>query len=568
MRARPRYIVLVLALFLLVFGVGIGASVQSDFGSVLVSEVDFQAADGSWIHSTLQKPSYATSSDPVPGVVVIHGSLQSKEWLMAFGIELARRGFVTLTIDVNGHGNSDPGSGSGGAALDYLASLDYVNDSAIGLIGHSMGGGVSWRAISESSVVVVALVLVGSWVPTNLSSVPYIPNLLVTVGDFSSLSSYPRNLTPLEASFGVTDIEPDITYGSFAEGTARRVAFGRTNHLFETIEPTIVSETVEWMKDSLKGGAEDAHWISSSDLVYGFWLLGGFIGLFGTILSIFPILAILLDLQYFSHLRKQPESKEGVSNRQFLGYGLVYGAIGLGLFFPSLAIGEILDAFIQFPQRYGISVASWMLGSAIVSLLVLLVIVRRRDLGFTVDINFKEFLSRFGKYCIPAFLVVGWLYAWTLLVDLGLALDLRVFLPGFNDLTWTRALFVVPYFFVFLIYALVEGKWLTSVLLTSEKNSWLSTQVSWTAKAMFIKCIPFVVMISIEYGLGVLTGVPAVPSFIGFTFLFFYAFTLWFAVATVVVLWGYRLTGDYYIGAILNALMYAWLLATILSFRV
>ncbi|UCE09134.1 MAG: alpha/beta fold hydrolase [Candidatus Thorarchaeota archaeon] len=566
MGLRPRYMVLVLALFLLVLGVGTAASVQSGFGSVLVSEVDFQAVDGSWIHSTLQKPIHATSSEPVPGVVVVHGSLQNKEWLMAFGIELARRGFVALTIDVNGHGNSDPGTGSGGAALDYLASLEYVNDSAIGLIGHSMGGGVCWRALSESSVAVDALVLVGSWVPTNISSIPYIPNLLVTVGDFSSLSSYPGNLTPLESSFGVTDVEPGITYGDFGDGTARRVAFGRTNHLFETIEPTIVSETVEWMKDSLKGGTEDAHWISSSDLVYGFWLLGGFIGLFGAILTIFPVLAILLDLPFFSHLRKQPEPKEGMTSKQFLGYGLVYGAIGLTLFFPLLAIGQILDAFIRFPQHFGIPVVSWMLGSAIVSFLVLRMIVRRRDLGFTVNISFKEFLTRFGKYCLPAFLVVGWLYAWTLLVDLGFALDLRVFLPGFNDLTWTRTLFVLPYFFVFLVYALVEGKWLTSVLLTSEKNSWLGTQVSWTVKAMFIKCIPYLIIISFEYGLGVITGVPVVPSMVGFTFLFFYAFTLWFAVATIVILWGYRLTGDYYVGAILNALMFGWLLATILSF--
>ena len=62
---------------------------------------------------------------------------------MAFGIELARRGFVVLTIDANGHGNSDPGTGSGAAALDYITSLDYVDSTQIGLIGHSMGGGIS-----------------------------------------------------------------------------------------------------------------------------------------------------------------------------------------------------------------------------------------------------------------------------------------------------------------------------------------------------------------------------------------------------------------------------------------
>lgn len=137
---RKRYIVLILGLIVMLSGVTLAAGTQSGFGTVNVTEVDFQAADGSMIHSTLQRPTYATDADPLPGVVVIHGSLQNKEWLMAFGIELARRGFVVLTIDANGHGNSEPGSGSGTAALDYIASLDYVDSSQIGLIGHSMGG--------------------------------------------------------------------------------------------------------------------------------------------------------------------------------------------------------------------------------------------------------------------------------------------------------------------------------------------------------------------------------------------------------------------------------------------
>ena len=180
-----RYLVLIMSIALLLSGVAVSSSVQSNFGLVLVTEVDFSAADGSNIHSTLQRPTYATDSNPLPGVVVIHGSLQNKEWLMAFGIELARRGFVVLTIDANGHGNSDVGTGSGTAALEYIASLDFVNSSSLGLIGHSMGGGIAWSAIRDSSIQVNALVLVGSWAST--ANATYPNNLLVTVGSFDSL---------------------------------------------------------------------------------------------------------------------------------------------------------------------------------------------------------------------------------------------------------------------------------------------------------------------------------------------------------------------------------------------
>ncbi|MFW9768598.1 MAG: alpha/beta hydrolase family protein, partial [Candidatus Thorarchaeota archaeon] len=357
-KMKRRYLVFLLGLIIMFSGIIGAASIQTGFGTVVVSEVDFQAADGSMIHSTLQKPIYAADSNPLPGVVVIHGSLQSKEWLMAFGIELAKRGFVVLTIDANGHGNSDPGSGSGTAALEYITSLDYVDDTQIGLIGHSMGGGIALSAIEESSVYVRALVFVGSGFWTEPD---YTPNTLVAVGYFDSLSSYPQNLTGLEPYFNVTGIAPGTTYGDFANNTARRVIFAPTNHLFETINPIIISETVDWMKNSLKGGVEDEYWIASTSLVYPFWLAGGLFGLLGALLTVFPLIAILLDIPVFSELKGEPKEKS-TTTRSFIGYGIVLGLIGTITFFPFLFVGTLLSYVIPFPQSYGIPVMSWMIG--------------------------------------------------------------------------------------------------------------------------------------------------------------------------------------------------------------
>ena len=353
-------------------GTAVASNTQSNFGSVIVTEVDITADDGSNIHSTLQRPVYATSSDPLPGVVVIHGSLQNKEWLMAFGIELARRGFVVLTIDANGHGNSDAGEGSGTAALDFITSLDYVNSSSIGLIGHSMGGSIAWTAISESSVQVNALVLVGS--RTSPANATYPNNLLVTVGSFDSLSSIPRNLTLLEEAFNVTDIEEGKPYGSFDDGTARKVVIAPTNHLFETIDPIIVSESVEWMKDSLKGGIKDENWMPKEDLTYGYWLAGGFISLLGVILTIFPLLAILMTVPFFDELNKEPPSDNPASGKTYTSHGLLYGLIGIGSFFPLLGLGF----FLPLPQNYAGSIVSWILGSALIATLFLYILMKRQ----------------------------------------------------------------------------------------------------------------------------------------------------------------------------------------------
>jgi len=549
-------------------GTLMAASVQNGFGSIAVTEIDFQAADGSLIHSTLQKPNYATDTDPLPGVVVIHGSLQNKEWLMAFGIELARRGFVVLTIDANGHGNSEAGSGSGAAALDYIASLDYVDDTQIGLIGHSMGGGISWSAMEDSSVYVRALVLVGSGFS---SGATYTPNTLLATGNFDSLSSYPHNPTLLDPYFNVTGVVPGITYGNFSDNNARRAVFPSTNHLFETIDPVIVSESLEWMKNSLKGGIEDEYWIASTSLLYPLWLVGGLFGLLGSLLTIFPLIAILLSIPLFSDLRGEP-SEQSVSTRSFVGNGIVYGLIGAITFFPFLLIGTVLSFVIPFPQYYGIPIMSWMVGSGLVAAFFLFIILRRR--GTTSNLTIRGLLGTGSEKPIPIIvktlvltsIVFIWMYALTLMVDLGLALDLRIFLPGLHDLTLAQASFVPLYFVVFLIYFLIEGAWLTGSMLPEGSGTWTKIQLNWTVKAVLIKTFPYLILIAFEFVGGFLAGAPLVPGIIGYSWLFFYAFAPWFAVCTVITMFGYRVTGNRWLGAMVNAILCAWLLASILAF--
>lgn len=557
-RLRFRYLFLILSMALMLSGVALAGSVQSDLGAVIVTEVDFQAADGSNIHATLQQPIYATSSNPLPGVIVYHGSLQNKEWLMAFGIELARRGFVVLTPDANGHGNSDDGVGSGAAALEFLAALNYVDLSAIGLIGHSMGGGTAWQAIDATSIDVKAVVLVGSWIRPEWNAT-YPNNLLVTVGDFDSLFSG-RDATMLEDVFNTTDVTDGTLYGDFSTGTARKYVLAETNHLFETVDPEIVRETVEWMKDSLKGGMEDSNWIPSGDLIYSWWLVGGFMATLGVVLTIFPLLTILLDTSVFASLKK--ESKQGVVENQeapgpFTKWGLMYSIIPPLTFFPLLLIGT----FIPFPQAYGAAISTWFLGTA----LILFVLLRPAS-KMMQSIQLPRSTSLLLRSFFLALVVILWLYGWTLLVDLGFALDFRCFLPGLNDLTVARALFVPIYAVVFFVYFLVDSMWLMGPLKPSDVEPWYKGQTIWSTKSILIKCYPFAILISYEYLLGLLLGYSVVPGLIGYSFLFFYAFAPWFAVSAVISVWCYRSTDTYYLGAFIKALLFAWMLATILAF--
>jgi hypothetical protein len=456
------------------------------------------------------------------------------------------------------------GNESGIAAVEYLADLDYVDETAIGVIGHSMGSGIGWEAILHASVTPKAFVVVGGWTGNESVAV----DILVTVGSFDSFFSG-TDLQDIANALGLPSVEPGVTYGNFSDGTARRFVVVPTNHLFETIQPTIVSESVEWMKDSLKGGTEDAHWIPSESLIYPLWLVGGFLSVVGLLLTAFPLIVILLEVPLFSKIREKP-SGYSADRRTFWTFGIVYGALGLITFFPFLLIGGILGDLMHFPQSLAMSAMTWIVGTGLLALLVLYLGLRTR---FDLPVKFGDLWRTNGKFIdgllralLIGLIVFAWFYAWTLVADWGLALDIRCFLPGFNDLTVPEAVLMPIYFVGFLIYFMVESFWFMEVMRPETKGSWRVTQLWWTVKTVFIKTIPFLIMIAFEYLGGLLAGTSLVPEMIGFSWLFFYAFTPWFAVCAAIIAFAYRLTGKHWLGPILSALICAWLLATIIAF--
>lgn len=100
-------------------------------------------------------PENASVDNPVPAMVCIHGNYNSKEMQLNQYIELARRGFVVVTIDMSGHGYSDRavdslthGSLGAEAAVEYIMSLGCVDETRVGITGHSMGGNASATALS------------------------------------------------------------------------------------------------------------------------------------------------------------------------------------------------------------------------------------------------------------------------------------------------------------------------------------------------------------------------------------------------------------------------------------
>lgn len=91
-------------------------------------------------------PQNATAASPAPAVVIMHGGLSNKNTTAPVFIELARRGFVVVAFDAMGHGKTDKAVDAlthntmGMEAMVELAmSLPCVDENQVGVTGHSWG---------------------------------------------------------------------------------------------------------------------------------------------------------------------------------------------------------------------------------------------------------------------------------------------------------------------------------------------------------------------------------------------------------------------------------------------
>lgn len=130
------------------------------------------AVKGKVVSGILFVPNNASAENPLPAVVLTHGYLNNREMQLQNAIELARRGFIVLTVDREGHGNYD-NSGSQNAMMatnglydsaKYLYNLDIVDKSKIGISGHSMGGYTTAATLAaDKNVGIVSAGLMQAW---------------------------------------------------------------------------------------------------------------------------------------------------------------------------------------------------------------------------------------------------------------------------------------------------------------------------------------------------------------------------------------------------------------------
>ncbi|MDF1604865.1 prolyl oligopeptidase family serine peptidase [Nocardioides sp. YIM 152315] len=128
--------------------------------------------DGATVSGELLVP---TGRGPFPALVLNHGHIDPGYYTLGLGMSreqewFAANGFVVLHTDYRGHAASDPVSDLGRetrlvytrdaiGAVEALEQERYVDDERLGMVGRSMGGGVTYNAIVAQPDLVDAAVV-------------------------------------------------------------------------------------------------------------------------------------------------------------------------------------------------------------------------------------------------------------------------------------------------------------------------------------------------------------------------------------------------------------------------
>jgi len=127
----------------------------TNFGRVKIEQINIDAR-GALLDGELYYPVGTSDESSLPAVIVTHGAGCTHKGMNSYCIELARRGFVVFAFSANGSGISEfpkrdeIGGGEqdynarntpGGLydALEFVRTLKFVDQTRIGMMGHSQG---------------------------------------------------------------------------------------------------------------------------------------------------------------------------------------------------------------------------------------------------------------------------------------------------------------------------------------------------------------------------------------------------------------------------------------------
>jgi dienelactone hydrolase len=501
--SKRRWWLIVAGLVIVLAGAFLAQLVRTTDGTT-VRDIRFTGTNGTVMTALLYVPKNATPSTPAPGILAVHGYINSRETQDGFAIEFARRGYVVLSLDQTGHGYSGGAAFSNGFGgpdgLKYLRSLPMVDTNQIGLEGHSMGGWAVLAAAAAMPDAYSSMVLEGSSTGAPFAqegSTTWPRNLALVFSRYDEFSKIMWDVDraqdlpaseKLQAVFGTdAPVAEKRLYGAVAEGTARKLYQPNTTHPGDHFSAAAIGNATEWFATTLNGGTPRP----VSDQIWYWKEVGTGIGLVGFVMIMLGVFDALVRLPLFASMRVEAIAAADHRDRRWWRAFAVNTALPALLFFPTfIAAFLLLPASSLLPQAVTTQITLWAVVGAGISLLIGRLMRRPAD----------THQSDWTKSILLAAVTVAAGYGALLLVDQLFLTDFRLWvvavkLPNLRQLG-IAAIYFLPITFAFLVMT----RSLSSATVRSDTG-----RFQYLA-AILMLTTGFIVMLSVIYGLFFMTG--------------------------------------------------------------
>ena len=549
---KPAWPLALFGLLILMSGALLAHMVRTSDG-ISVRDIRFAGTNGKTMSALLYVPAGASQNRRAPGILAVHGYINSRETQDGFAIEFARRGYVVLSIDQTGHGYSGGpafSNGFGGPdGLRYLRSLPMVDTTQIGLEGHSMGGWTVLAAAAAMPDAYRAIVLEGSSTGAPFAkegSTTWPRNLALVFSRYDEFSKIMWGVDraidvarseKLKAVFGTNEpITEARTYGAIGAGTARVLHQPSTTHPGDHFSNEAIGRATDWFAATLKGGTPK----SASDQIWFWKEVGTGVGLIGFVMILLGAFDILVRTSFFNSLRALAVPAVDRRDRAWWRAFAISTTAPALLFFPAFIVAFLLlPASLALPQAVTTQIALWALSGA--GLTVLINRFAERSLATAP--------SDWSLSILLAIVTVAVGYISLVIIDRVFHTDIRfwivaVKLPSVGQL-WIAAIYVVPITLAFL----VTLKTLCHVL-TVRGDAGITRYAS----AILALTSGFTVMLGLIYGIFFATGT-LVTGFDPLSTVIALQFVPVLGAAAVIAMFTWRRTGSYRPGAILVGIL-------------
>ena len=518
-------------------------------------------------------PSNASAENPVPGIIDVHGFYNNKEMQDAFYVELARRGYVVLVADMAGHGESDVtfdpsaniilATDNSGMepALEWLMSQPYVDETKMGITGHSQGGRAcgwlmqhliraehgdyvkAYLGQSNSAGLTAILDEFGEFpdtLTTGTIMCQYDEFSIVRDNSYDYLNSTQANLLISQAYPDISGsvvsgqiytadgpVTPDIAKGETLNGEKGAVVYWpNIIHPWAHFSSRCSGYATTFFY-SVLGIPSGAKFINPSNQIWQLKEIFNFIGLIGMLLLIVPLVKLLLRLPAFASLKKSreeidarlPEYK-GANKWTFWLNGILMSALVAIVFqriFSNYRFGNYLFPCSQrFPQTTANTIGLWsaVCGLICIALLIIFWLIREtinrknpeyKENPFAVaDVSsVREFLKAF----LLAIVVLGIFYALLFVHKAIWGTDFRLWVLALVTFGSEKVGTIVRYIPFFLLFYVCSA--------ICNANSRFKDMPEW--KSLLLTCIfsvlGLIVICVIEYATMVNQGTQAVWMF-------------------------------------------------------